>query len=194
MKMSGITWKGDSIDDAELLRELPSELTQILRDMNGFILHNGALHVRGASVAPEWHSLRAALRGPTALHTLYENVHVTDIPFAQDLLGDQFLLRSGQVYKLSSETGDVQPLIGNLDDFFRNVDEDIETFLNVDQDHILQPGQLLMAFPPFVVRTSDGSVSLKPIDAGELILFHANLAKQIRDVPDGGSIEFKVTD
>ena len=48
MNISGITWRGESIDDVEILRELPPSLVRILSDTNGFILHDGALHVRGA--------------------------------------------------------------------------------------------------------------------------------------------------
>ena len=56
MNILGITWRGESIDDVELLNELPSDLVRVLEDTNGFIVHNGAFHVRGASLTPEWHS------------------------------------------------------------------------------------------------------------------------------------------
>src|SRR5437879_5528113 len=125
MNISGITWRGESVDDVEILRELPPSFVRMLSDTNGFILHDGALHVRGASVTPEWHSLRVALQGPTAFHTLYESVHATDIPFAQDQVGDQFLLRDGRVFRLSGETGDIKPLADSLDDFFRRAGENI---------------------------------------------------------------------
>src|SRR5688500_8926701 len=128
MNISGITWRGESIDDVELLRELPPSLVRILSDANGLILHEGALHMRGASLAPEWHSLRAAWRGPSAFHTLYESVLPTDIPFAQDQLGDQFLLRDGRVLRLSAETGEVDALADSLEDFLSRVTRDIEAF------------------------------------------------------------------
>jgi len=190
----GITWRGDSIDDIEILRELPSGLASVLGAANGFILHGGALHVRGASLAPEWHSVRAAWRGPNAFHTLYESLEASDIPFAQDQMGDQFLIRDGAVIRLAAETGEVETLVDTLDDFFRKVSEDIEGFLNVGLGHTLQPGQLLLAYPPFVFQESDAGASLKPAPAGEVILFHAYLARQMRDVPDGGQVGFKITD
>jgi hypothetical protein len=193
MNTSGITWQGESIDDVEILRELPAELVRILSDTNGFVLREGALHVRGASLSPEWHSLRVAWRGPSAFHTLYETVRPTDIPFAQDQVGDQFLLRDGRVLRLSGETGDVEPLADRLEDFFSRVSEDIEGFLNVGLAHTMQPGQLLLAYPPFVFRESGTGASLKPVRAGEVILFHADLARQIRDLPNGGQVELKFT-
>ncbi len=43
MDVSGITWKGESIEDVELLRELPADLVRALSDTNGFILRGGAV-------------------------------------------------------------------------------------------------------------------------------------------------------
>jgi hypothetical protein len=194
MNILGITWKGESIEDVEILRELPTDLARVLSDTNGFILHEGALHVRGACLIPEWHSLRAAWRGPKAFHVLYDGVRSADIPFAQDQVGDQFLMREGAVLRLSAETGDTEQLSNSLQDFFARASSDIEGFLNVGLSHRMQPGQLLQAYPPFCFQESGAGASLRPIAASELILFHADLARQIRDVPDGGQVEFKATD
>jgi hypothetical protein len=192
MKIPGITWVGEKVDDEELLGNLPLNLVKILSDTNGFILYEGALHVRGASLTPEWHSIRAAMLGEAAFHKLYESVLITDIPFAQDQLGDQFFLRDGRVLRLSGETGDTEPVADSIDEFFRCVGEDIEGFLNVGLGQTMQPGQLLRAYPPFVFQESGADISLKPVPADELIKFHADLARQIRDVPDGGQVEFKL--
>ena len=43
MDIRGITWQGESIDDVEILRDLPAELVRLLSDINGFILHEGAV-------------------------------------------------------------------------------------------------------------------------------------------------------
>lgn len=182
------------MDDAELLDELPPDLVDLLKEINGFILHHGALHIRGASRTPEWHSLRSALRGPAAFHALYENVHASDIPFGQDQLGDQFLLREGRVLRLSAETDEVEPLADSLEDFFSRVREDMQGFLNVNLKQVMLPGQLLLASPPFVLQESGTDVSLKPVSAAEVICFHSHLARQIRDVPDGGHLQIQIVD
>src|SRR6185503_16420442 len=143
---------------------------------------------------PEWHSLRAAWHGAKAFHTLYEDVRPSDIPFAQDQVGDQFLIRDSVVFRLFAETGEIEDLAGTLHDFFSRVSSDIEGFLNVGLGHRMQPGQLFHAFPPFCFDNGGDSVSLKPLPASDVILFHADLARQIRDVPDGGQVEFKVTE
>ena len=192
MNISGITWRGATFDDVEILRDLPAGLVRILSETNGFILYEGALHVRGACLIPTWHSLRAAWRGPSAFHTLYESVKTTDIPFAQDQVGDQFLIRDASVFRLSAETGEVEPLAESLDVFFSKLNQDIEEFLNVGLRHVIQPGQLLCAYPPFVFQESGAGASMKPVRAEEVILFHADLARQICDVPDGGQVKFRV--
>ena len=194
MKIPSVTWQGESIDDIDILRELPRGLTDLLGEINGFILHGGAIHVRGASLSPEWHSLRAAWRGESAFHTLYDRVEKTDIPFAQDQYGDQILIRDDVILRLLAETGEIETLGGSLEDFFNWLTEDIEGFLNVGLNHTMEPGQLLLAYPPFVCKESGPNTSLKPVSANEVVRFHADLARQIRDVPNGGKIEFEITD
>jgi hypothetical protein len=192
MKISNITWRGESIEDIEVLRELPVELTQILSEVNGFVIHEGVLHVRGACLTPEWHSLRVAWRGTKSICTLYPDVMPDDVPFAEDQVGDQFLLRHGTVIRLIAETGELEPMACGLEEFLVGVNADPAGYLNVALHHKLQPGQLLQAFPPFCLRAPGASTSLRPIPAGEVILFHADLARQIRDIPDGGQITLRV--
>ena len=50
------------------------------------------------------------------------------------------------------------------------------------------------AFPPFCIQGPAPDISLAPLSASEVILVHADLARQIRDVPDGGQVEIKVRD
>ena len=150
--LPGITWKGPSIEDVEILRELPTDLFHILSDSNGFILHEGALHVRGACLTPEWHSLRSAWRGANAFQILSDELLPSDIPFAQDQMGDQFLIRAGVVLRLCAETGEIERVADGIEDFFRKVSDDIEGYLNVGLRHTMQPGELLHVYPPFCLK------------------------------------------
>jgi hypothetical protein len=81
MNIPGITWQGESIEDVEILRALPADLVRLLSHRNGFIVHDGAVHVRGACLTPDWHSLRVAWRGPKSFSVLYPEVKPSDIPF-----------------------------------------------------------------------------------------------------------------
>lgn len=193
MKFSSITWQGGEVEDIQLLAELPAELVGVLKEINGFILHHGAFHLRGAVSKPEWHSLGAAWKGPNAFHRLYSSVVDSDIPFGQDQLGDQYILRDGSVFRLVAETGDVEPVCQSFQQFIIGVEEDIESFLNVGLNHKLEPGQLLHAYPPFCTKEAADGVSLKACDATELIGFHAEMARQIASRADGSQIRIKFT-
>lgn len=183
------TWEGGDSDDKELLDELPDYLRTVITH-NGFILHHGAIHFRGCVKEPAWHSLREAWRGANAFHRLYPGVLEADVPFAQDQIGDQYLLRDKEVFRLDAETGDVTRFEADLESFLSGIANNIAEYLNVGLDHQLQPGCLLHAHPPFCLAESGQGASLRPVPANELILFHADLARQIREVPDGGKIQF----
>ena len=199
MLLSNVTFRGPTIDDESLLDELPEHLASLLRSINGFILCGGGLHVRGASISPEWHSLRSAWHGEQALHSLYDAVETSDIPFAQDCVGDQFLLRGDSVLTLSAETGEVGAKANDLASFLEAANADPERFLSMapllalqGQGETLAPGQLIHAYPPFCTQQAAQGVSLKAVSAHEVIYFHAQLASQLPK--DGGQIEVVVVD
>ncbi|HEX7863153.1 MAG TPA: SMI1/KNR4 family protein [Verrucomicrobiae bacterium] len=192
-RLEGITWRGPAVDDSELLAELPPDLAELLREVNGFLLHGGALHFRGASLVPAWHSLRAAIHDAEAFHHLYDLIEPADIPFAQDLFGDQFLLRDGTVLRLFAETGEIEALSPNLEDFLTHLCDDYAEFLNVQPGN-LKPGQLVLAYPPFCVEESGKDIDQTPLPAREVIHFHAALANQLKDVPEGAKIKFNLNE
>ena len=186
------TWTAGKSDDLALISELPNDLRELIQESGGFILHDGAIHFRGCVLEPDWNSLREAWRGTNALHLLYPDVYTTDIPFAQDQLGDQYLLRDGSVLRLEAETGEVALFANNLQAFTSGIGNSISEYLNVGLGYKLEPGFLLHASPPFCMAESGVKTSLRPIPIAELIRFHAEVAKQIRDVPDGWKVAFSI--
>jgi hypothetical protein len=195
MKLNGITWEAGGSTDMVLLGFLPEELGEIIEPTGGFILHNGAIHFRGCTFEPGWNSLRPIYHGNHSLKTLYPAVDVDDVPFAQDQLGDQYLLRGVEVMHLDAETGEVKRFARCLTEFMDGIQADIEDYLNVSLSHRLLPGQGLHAHPPFCVKESAGGASsLRAVPITELIHFHADLARQIADVPDGGKMQFQIVD
>jgi hypothetical protein len=193
------TFTGPPLDDEDLLVRLPADLAGLLRQVNGFIQFHGGLHVRGACRQPAWHSLRNAWDGEAAFHRMYPEVGPEDIPFAEDCLGDQFLLRNGQVWRLAAESGGVESVGVGLAGFFEAVEADTVEFLSLNpllafqQDGSrLEPGQLLGAFPPFCTKEAADGVSLAAVPADERRRFLAALAAHLRDVPEGGKIHLWV--
>lgn len=110
MHFPGRTYPGAPLDDVDVLDAIPAEYAQLLAQSNGFVAFGGGLHVRGACTAPGWHSIRAALEGPDALHRLFPAVDRADTPFGQDALGNQFVLRGGAVHRLAAAAGAVNVL------------------------------------------------------------------------------------
>jgi hypothetical protein len=201
MTLDGVTWEGPPADDADLLALLPRELASLLGQINGFILHGGALHVRGAVSSPVWHSLRLRWRGPESVASLYPSLEPDDIPFAEDCVGDQFLLRRNEVARLAAEDGSIEPTGVGLSAFLDAAAKDPTGFLlaqpllnHVDNGGTLQPGELLFAYPPYCTAEAASGVSLKAIPADEVIRFHAGLAAKLAGVPEGGQLKIKVID
>jgi hypothetical protein len=201
MELDHVTFMGPPIDDEEIVAKIPTNLAGLLQQLNGFIQFHGGLHVRGACRQPGWHSLRDAWVGIHAFHSLYPAVYLEDIPFAEDCLGDQFILRDGQVLRLAAETGALQALDLGLAEFFQAVQANPIEFLSLQpllqfqrDGGALQPGQLLAAYPPFCTEQSAVGVHLAAVSTDERRRFLADFATQIRNVPNGGKFVFKLVE
>lgn len=199
MRLEHLTYAGAPPGDGELLDRLPANLVELLRQVNGFVQYHGGLHVRGACREPEWHSLRDAWEGDAAFWRLYPDVRQTDVPFAEDCLGDQFLLRDGLVHRLMAETGEVESLGVGLRGFLEAVAADptgylsLEPLLRFQHDGgRLEPGKSLAAWPPFCTNESAAGVSLAAVPTAERRRFLAEWAAFLRDVPEGGEIAVRV--
>lgn len=190
------SFTGPPVDDPQLLAAHPADLRTLLGEANGFISMLGGLHVRGICPDPLWHSLAHVWTGEMALHRLFRDVRSDDVPFAQDCLGDQFLLRDGRVVRLAGETGEIEDLRMNLADFLGRADRDpldslsLQPLMDFREEHgELQPGALIHVAPPFCLKDIKGERSLSPVPAFDLLNAHATLAKEIQDLPDGTWVE-----
>jgi hypothetical protein len=190
---------GSPVDDVEILTRLPEEISNTLRNENGFIAAGGGLHVRGACVSPAWHSIRAAWEGEFALHRLFPMVHESDIPLAEDCFGDQYLLRDRQVVRLQGETGEIEATQKTWNEFLATTEADSIEFLGLsylirfqEEGGVLMPGYLLSVYPPFVAKECVNP-SVRPIPSLELRLWLADFARQIRGVEDGQRIQIRIT-
>src|SRR3972149_5137497 len=78
---------GPAITDPDMFDRLPVNYADLLRKTNGFIRYGGGLHVRGACIEPDWHSLRTMWDGEKALHKLYPGIRPEGIPFGGGWIG-----------------------------------------------------------------------------------------------------------
>jgi hypothetical protein len=202
MDLSNITYQGPEYQaDQEIESLLPDNLLSLLKQINGFIQFGGGLHVRGLCNEPEWHSLRSALFGENAIHKLYPSVEKSDVPFAQDCVAEQFLLRDRTVYKLFAETGELESLDFGLGSFLSAASADPVEFLGLEpllqlqnQEQHLEPGQVIHVYPPFCTEQAKNGVSLKPVSAAEALTFLGDFSKQISSVGNGEKVEVRVTE
>lgn len=202
MQLDNVTYRGPALDDEAILASVPTGLANLLRQINGFVQFHGGFHLRGACLAPDWHSLRHAWQGDDALHRAYQSMVASDVPFAEDCLGDQYFLRDGVVWKLEAETDDAESLGISLGEFLRRIQSDPVEGLGMqplmqfiqEENRGLNPGELLAALPPFCTKESAEGVDLRAIPILERRRFLAQLAAQIRDLPEGGQLRFEVVD
>jgi hypothetical protein len=194
-------YTGPTIDDQPILELLPTDLRDFLLRCNGYVAFHGGLHIRGACLSPSWHSLRYWWLGAGALHLLFPSVDESDVPFGEDGLGDQYLLRGGVVHRLSAESGDIASLKADLREFDKNVREDPIGYLSLGpleefraSGGELMPGQLLNVYPPFVMKESADGVSYRAVPTEERIRFLAQVASQVRGAPEGTKVRFQVED
>lgn len=192
---------GPPIDDPQILELVPGALRESLLRCNGYVAYHGGLHLRGACLAPDWHSLRHWWLGPCALHKLFQVLRPDDIPFAEDALGDQYVLRGEVVHRLDAECGRLESKDVDLAEFDRRVREDHVDYLSLQplqefraEGGTLNPGELLSVLPPFVIKPSERVVSYKAMRTEHRMRFLAEFSRQIADVPDGGVVEFRIDD
>jgi hypothetical protein len=195
MTLRGVTYQGPALENPDKLANLPSDLIEILWQVNGFIAYAGGLHVRGLVDDPSWHSLHRYWSGEMALHEIYRGIQRYDIPFGQDFLGNQFVLRDRQVFRLRADTGEVVPLSLDLPHFLDACREDPIEFLGLHllaefhrEQGKLEPGNLVHTMPPLCLRQDGVSISMRPVPADNAISFLANFARQIQDLPEGTEV------
>jgi hypothetical protein len=194
----GVTFVGPPVDDHEMFDRLPPDLQRFLEQANGLVAYYGGLHIRGACGEPAWHSLRVAWAGPNALHERYPAVGSEDVPFAQDAVGDQWLLRAGKVVRLLAETGDLEETGMSFAEFLAAAAQTPIDTLGLQplmqlqtEGGRLEPGQLLNVYPPFCTEEAASGVSLRAVPAGEQLAFLADLAAQL---PATGRFRIKAGD
>lgn len=193
MDFTGITYHGGEIEDRDIFEAMPGILQDFYRQNNGLIAFEGGLQIHGCVNSPDWFSLRNAIQH---VHANYDTVQSGDIPFAQDCLGDHYVLSGSSVVHLNGETGEIDPLEISFEQFLKQASEDPVNFLSLQPLEMyksngssLKPGCLLNAYPPFSMQTDDQEYDLKAIDALEQRNFLADYYAQIKNLKDGQEVQ-----
>lgn len=193
------TFFGPPMDDTELAEAIPLSISTVLVDVNGFIAFDGAFHFRGICSEPRWHSLGQMWKSNRSLRQLFPAVIGSDVPFAQDALGNQFVLRGELVWQLDAETGQLESLKIDVHDFLGMLissPADVLPLSFLEQfkggNVALEPGQLLSVYPPLCTAESSRGVSVRAIPANQRLEFLSDFAAQVAGLPDGSRVRVVV--
>ena len=167
---------------------------ELLRRRNGFYSFLGALHVfptisSGDEISqPEWNNDALWRSG-------YPDLGVEYVAFAEDLFGGQFLHSNSGVFQLEPETGEIEQIAVDVPGWCAAILDDPEVLTGYPlaeewqtRNGRLPVGKRLIPRKPFVLGGEFSSENLMLVDSAESLRWRAELAAQIRDVPDGGKI------
>lgn len=186
---------------SELLPDSPAGarmLEELLSIKNGFYAFESALLVRplthrGAPLGiVEWNA-------PALWKHEYGGSLDGCLCFAEDVFGGQFALARDTVLAIDPETGESEDVAKSLEEWANAVLEDTSyrTGLRLAHDWQEQHGPLnvgyrLLPKVPFVTGGRFLLENLHTTPDLEGMRFRGTIAKQIRDVPDGGHVAFEV--
>lgn len=118
--------------------------------------------------------------------------------FASDLFGGLFGVQDGIIRRFDPETGDLEDFAESMDDWAAKLqaDTDYETGQSLalawrDRHGDIPPGYRLIPKIPFVLGGQYDLDNLYPAELQHSLRARAEIAAQIRDLPDGSRIEIR---
>lgn len=183
-----------------LAGSLADDLLRMLCQRNGFYALESALHV-----FPTHSSQQEIGLDDWNENVLWRNAYKEFADgclfFAEDVFGGQFCIKENQVYTFDPETGALDYLADDIEGWAKAIIGDYEVLTGYTLAHQWQKqnGQIpakkrLLPKMPFVAGGEFNLDNLYLVDAVEGMKFRADIANQIKDLPDGAQITFNVTD
>lgn len=183
-----------------LAGSLADDLLRMLHQRNGFYALEGALHVFPAHSSQEEIGLDD-WNEDTLWRNDYKGSADGCLFFAEDVFGGQFCIKNNQIYTFDPETGALDYLADDIEGWVEAIISDYEVLTGYPLAHQWQKqnGQLpvkkrLLPKVPFVAGGEFMLDNLYLAEAVEGMRFRADIANQIKDLPDGAQIKFNVTD
>lgn len=180
---------------------VPAELGELLTLSNGFFAFESALHVLPSAPVPEG-TMSVQLWNDTDLWRVgYGSLAHGLFFFAEDVFGAQFALGESGVVTFDPETGNVADMASTLEGWADRLLQDYEMLTGFPLAHAWQQrhGQLaatkrLLPKRPFVLGGEFTLENLYALDAVEGMRLRAELAAQIRTLPEGAPVKFKIVE
>jgi hypothetical protein len=119
--------------------------------------------------------------------------------FAEDAFGEQFALSNGKIWRFNPESAEKEEFAGDLDEWAGKILSDYSFETGYQQAHDwqqqngeLMEGKRLIPKIPFIMGGKYDADNLFALDSVKGMRYRADIWKQIRDLPDGASVQLKV--
>lgn len=179
---------------------LPEDLAALLAARNGFSAFESALHVFHTGGKEESGSLEA-WNAATGWRSDYEGLDEGLLFFAEDVFGIQFAIRDELIYTFDPETGGREVCARSIEEWAGKILDNYDELTGFPLAHQWQmengrlpAGARLVPKIPLVLGGTFELDNLYAMDAADSMTMRASIAKQIRDLPDGTTVTFRVTD
>lgn len=179
---------------------LLDDLLKMLNKRNGFYALESALHVFPT------HSGQAEIgisdwNENSLWRDNYKGLANNCLFFAEDIFGGQFCIRDNLIHTFDPETGVLEYLASDIEGWSNLIINDYEVLTGYTLGHQWQmkygkipPKKRLVPRIPFVAGGEFSLENLYLADAVEGMRYRGDIANQIKDLPDGANITFKIAD
>jgi hypothetical protein len=189
------------VDPVQLPKgRLGAELLQLLERKNGFYAFEAACQFFPAGPSRDEPSL-AKWNSRTLWKGHYAGLAEGIFCFAQDIFGGQFVIKEEDVGTFDPETGDFVAVASSLDAFAGLLLDDYRVLTGQPVAHEwrqlhgrISSGSRLIPKRPFVLGGDFSVSNMIEIEMVRGMKIRADLALQIKDLPDGAKITYKLTD
>lgn len=186
----------DRVSTFEADGGLLSKLADLLRQSNGFAMWGGAFVILPSGNDAVLPSIEAFNRGE------WKKAYPKDVAettfFAVDAFGFPFGISQDAVVQLDPEIGSLSPIAATLGELFEKVRSEswapiglsaFEKWRQADRE--LRLGQCLAPKIPFVMGGGKEVDDFYAADILDRAAFNAYIYEQIKDLPDGATVELK---
>jgi hypothetical protein len=189
---------GEGAHNALPRGRLFTQLAELLAHRNGFYAMEGSLHVFGSGERVAGRSVET-WNDRIGWRSDYRGLADNYFFFAEDVLGVQFAFLGDRVVTFDPETGDPTDFAGDLETWAAQLLREPDVLLGLPLAHewqqtngALDLGSRLVPKRPFVLGGEFAESNLYQADAIEGMRVRAELAVQIRDLPEGAQITYRV--
>ena len=201
MEIGGPSFPHSTVDEQRLglAPTIWTELEPLYRLKNGFVAFESALYVLPVTTSGDGPSIASLIGPETFWAANYGSAWASTVPFAADVFGDLYALVEHDIVRFAIESGEQVRVAGSLEEWAEYVLQNYAEATGWPIAHHWQIrfgplalGERLLPKIPFVLRGDYAIENLRVGGLFEGLRFGSDLARQIRHLPDGATVKFRV--